>query len=228
MRNAGTTGAAQDATINDLTEETSIDGAADFFPFWDAGGAVMRKAKPANIMRAGGLQLLNSGTVSNAATLDIALTSFTAYRGFVLALANFVPATDDVELWMRFSTDGGANFDAASYAHVLTGVMSNGDALANSSNSAAQIVIAGDTTATESVSNVANEGGASVTITLLNPAAAVYSRATYESSWMAADTTFGAAAGGGVLKVAQNTDAVRFLFESGNIASGNWALYGYA
>jgi hypothetical protein len=86
--------------------------------------------------------------------------------------------------------------------------------------------IAGDSNVTESVSNVADEGGASAVVTLLNPAAAVYSRATWETSWMAADTTFGAAAGGGVRKAAQDTDAVQFRFESGNIASAKWALYG--
>src|SRR5688572_18748290 len=37
MRNAGTSGEPQDVTINGLTEETSIDRAADFVPFWDAG-----------------------------------------------------------------------------------------------------------------------------------------------------------------------------------------------
>lgn len=213
--------------IPGLTAETTVDGTADHIPFYDASATAPRKTIPSDIKRAGGLQLLNSGTVSAAATLDVALTSFTAYRGFVFTLANFIPATDDVELWMRFSTDGGSTFDAASYAYTLSGAMSNGDPLGAASDSAAQIVIAGDQSATESVSNVANEGGASVTVTLLNPAAAVYSRATYETSWMAADTTFGAVAGGGILKVAQNTDAVRFLFESGNITSGSWALYGF-
>ena len=49
-------------------------------PIWDTSGGVMRKAKPANIASPG-IELLNSGTVTNAATLDIVLTSFTAYRG---------------------------------------------------------------------------------------------------------------------------------------------------
>jgi hypothetical protein len=32
--------------------------------------------------------------------------------------------------------------------------------------------------------------------------------------------------GTGTRETAQDTDAMRVLFESGNIASGNWALYG--
>lgn len=212
--------------INELTEDTTPDETADYVPTWDASASLPKKVKPQNLTQAGGVQLLNSGTVTNAATLDIVLTSFTAYRGFVITLAAFVPATDDVELWMRFSTDGGSNYDATGYAHILNGIMSNGDALTNSSDSANQIVIAGDTTATESVSNVSGEGGADAVVTLLDPATARYSRATFEVSWLAADTTFGAGSGGGIRKTAQNTDAVRFLFESGNIASGGWALYG--
>lgn len=32
----------------------------------------------------------------------------------------------------------------------------------------------------------------------------------------------------GTREAVQDTDAIRFLFETGDIASGNWAVYGYA
>jgi hypothetical protein len=34
--------------------------------------------------------------------------------------------------------------------------------------------------------------------------------------------------GGGRREVAEANDAIRIFFSSGNIASGKWALYGYA
>src|SRR5678810_565028 len=66
-----------------------------------------------------GLVLLNSGTVTNQATLPIVLTSFTAYRGlrFVLFL---LPATDDVNLLMRLSSNGGSSYDSGAGNYVWT------------------------------------------------------------------------------------------------------------
>jgi hypothetical protein len=34
--------------------------------------------------------------------------------------------------------------------------------------------------------------------------------------------------GQGMIEAAQDIDALRLMFSSGNIASGSWALYGYA
>lgn len=229
MRNAGTTGDPQDVTINGLTEETSLDGAADFLPLWDAGGAVMRKGLPTNLKRAGGLQLLNSGIVSAAATLDIVLTSFTGYQALKILLSSFVPATDDDELWMRFSTDGGSSFDATGYTYSGTGLADDTSARNIASSGANQILVAGHASATVSVSNVASEGGADTEITLHGRTdAGRFTRVNFSTGYMAA-VAFGVSQHGqGLRETAQNTDAVRFLFETGNIASGNWALYGYA
>ena len=68
-------------------------------------------------------------------------------------------------------------------------------------------------------------------ITLLNQTSAAFwtrvffqgyfidSQATPSGVWMA---------GGGAKETAQDTDAVQFLFSSGNISAGNYACYGLA
>lgn len=180
---------------------------------------------------AGGLQLLNSGTVSNAATLDIVLTSFTAYRGFKILLSSFVPATDDVELWMRFSTNGGSSFDATGYGYSLKFALGNAAPVSsfNGAGAATFIPVAFHSTATLAVSNVASEGGVDAEITIQDQTAARFTRARVISSYHSASGTLVSQTGDGQRETAQDTDAVRFLFEGGgNIASGKWALYGYA
>lgn len=176
-----------------------------------------------------GLTLLTSGTVTNQATLDIVLTGYTAYRGLMILLSSFVPVTDDVELWMRVSTDGGANYDATGYSFAFIRSRDGStDAASVVSSSANQILIAGTTSASEAVSNVANENGAFVEIMLMNQTAAAFPRVNFKAGWFSANQQTFQGTGSGARENAQDTNAVRFLFESGNIASGNYAVYGLA
>lgn len=223
--------AKEDLDVNDFTEDTSPLGASDYVWTHDASASIRKKAKPLNITRTGGLQLLDSGTVTNAATLDIVLTSFTTYRAFKFILTSFVPASDDVELWMRLSTDGGANYDATGYSYTQLATRDNNSTINHfRSASDTKLVVAQNTTAGEAISNVASEGGVDVEVTVYDPqATGRFPRARWEFSYFGAtqqDTFQGS--GSGSRENAQNTDAARFFFESGNIASGNWALYGYA
>ena len=78
---------------------------------------------------------------------------------------------------------------------------------------------------------MAADGGADSIITLFDQAATRFSRVTYHSGFHSAtssnsDNTVQVGAGG--RRTSQDTDAVQFLFESGNITSGKWALYGLA
>ena len=231
MRNNSGSGDPQDQTVNDLTEVTDNTG-ADFMLTWDTSASAMAKRSLQNTRKAGGLQLLSSGTVSNAATLDIVLTSFTAYRALKIILSSFVPATDDVELWMRFSTDGGSNYDAGAgnYRYALNGIHDNNAALSFNSTSDTKIGVGGHGTNTLSVSNTAAEGGLHSEIVLHDQSnTGVWTKARISTVYIAASGNVVEMNGGGARVTTQDTDAVRFLFEGGgNIASGNWALYGYA
>lgn len=176
-----------------------------------------------------GLVLLTSGTVSSASTLDLALTSYTAYRGFKLLLSGFLPATDSVQLRARFSTDGGSNFITSGYNYICrampdTSVNDFGEV----SGSAAFIAL--NTSASSfNVGNATTEGW-SGEVTLLNlTSSALWSRLHYIGYYVGASATPPGihVTGGGSLEAAQDTDAIRLYFSSGDIASGNYALYGY-
>lgn len=207
---------------NGLTEETGVDGAADFIPIYDTSEAAANKALPTNLKRAGGLQLLTSGTAAAVATLDIVLTSYTGYRGLKIFLSGLQPVTDGAHIYMRFSTDGGSTYDAGAsdynYSNLLA--LDDGTSAVVASAAAAQI---------QMISNTGNASTECVNleITLLNQTnTAFFCRAM----WTAFNTnSFGNGAayiGGGSREVAQDTDAVRFLFSTGNIGACNYAVYG--
>jgi hypothetical protein len=175
--------------------------------------------------KSGGMQLLTSGSVSAAATLDIVLTSYTDYRGlkFVLQL---VPATDDVDLFLRTSTNGGSSYDASAgnygWLHTI-----DGDGKENSSSDT-EITIASATSATAGIGNATTEGIVVEVTVLQQTSAALHTKFSWLGAWKNAAATSGITAvyGAGFRSAAQDTDAVRFLFSSGNIASGNYAVYG--
>ena len=169
-----------------------------------------------------GMVLLTSGTVSAAATLDLDLTGYTAYRGLKFVLSGFLPATDGAILLSRFSTDGGSSYDASGYNVAATVVYDDGTTAAVTSGSTTSIVLS------QLVGSASTEG-VNAEITLLNQTStAIWSRITFSS--FAIDnsaTPLGTSlVGGGAREAAQNTDAVRILFSTGNIAAGNYAVYG--
>lgn len=184
---------------------------------------------PTSAYPAFGLVLLTSGTVSSAATLDIALTSYTSYRGFKLMLSGFLPATDDVQLRVRFSTDGGSNYDAGSgnYRYGVYGGVGSGTNLASYTQTSEHIAISGSTATGSGVGNASTEGWNGAVELLNLTSASLYSRLTVSATYIndAGDPVW--CFGGGARMTAQDTDAIRVLFSSGNIASGKYALYGY-
>lgn len=168
--------------------------------------------------------LLNSGTVSSAASLDIVLTSYTSYRGLIFYLGGFLPATDAVQLYMRFSTNGGASYNAGGSDYGYTGQSVTDDSATVggfNSTAAAQIILA-----VGSVGNASTEG-ISATLTMMKQTStSLYSRVHCIGSMVDDSGRFRSFTSSGGRKTAQDTDAVQFLFSSGNIASGDWAVYG--
>lgn len=169
-----------------------------------------------------GTTLLASGTVTSAATLDIVLTAYTGYRGLRLIISDFLPATDGAAIYVRFSTDGGANYDASGYNYAFDVTSDTPATAPGGSGSANQIVIAA------SVGSAATEGYQGE-ITLLNQtSAARWSRLRHEGYYIDnGGTPLGRTInGGGAREAAQDTDAIRLLCDSGDIASASWSLHG--
>jgi hypothetical protein len=176
-----------------------------------------------------GLVLLNSGTISSSqSTLDIELPP--GYRAYKLMLDSFLPATNDVSMLLRFSTNGGSTFVATGYRYAGRGIDHNAISNDAVSSSATGIAISGlNGVAGGGLTNVASETGLHSEVVIYRPAATgQYTRVRYDSVYNIADNRVGRISGGGDLPTAQDTDAIRVIPSSGNIASGSWALYGYA
>ncbi|MFM9850143.1 MAG: hypothetical protein ACKVP3_23675 [Hyphomicrobiaceae bacterium] len=186
-------------------------------PQWDA------------VTGGGGLALLTSGTVSSAATLDVVLTGYTSYRGLRFVLSNFVPATDQAGLMMRVSTDGGSNYDASSgnYRYASVSSRSAAGPAAFNSDSATRVQLVRPSTA-QGPSNDAAEGTTVIIDMFSQTSTGSKQLITWVAYYYEATAGIEFITGGGVRDTAQDTDAVRFLMETGNIASGSYAVYGYA
>lgn len=174
---------------------------------------------------AAGLVLLNTYTPSSAASVDIT-SQITSTYDFYLIPFWFAPATDDVDLWIRTDTSNGASFDASAgnYSTQCSTVGAGGGTGQLVSSSQTRMAI-GDSTATHSVGNASGElvqglvvffrGSASFPAMFAWFGHYVDSRPTTEAYW-----------GGGQRISNAAIDAVQFLFESGNIASGSAKIYG--
>lgn len=187
------------------------------------GGTGASTAAAARTNLGVGLVLLASGTVSAAATLDIVLTSHTAYRGIVVFLSGFLPATDGANLYMRVSTDGGSSYDASGYNYSLLELSETASG-GSGSGSAAQMLLM------NFIGNGAAEGY-NGRIELLNQTStAFWGRISHQGAGIDNQATPAArqAMGSAAREATQDTDAIRFLFSSGDIASGSYALYGFA
>ena len=174
-------------------------------------------------------KLLTFGSVSTAAALAIVLTPYSGYVDLELRLKNFVPVTDAVYLQMRLSTDGGSIYDQGANAYF--GNTQN--RLSSSTTIAAEALetytaIPLSQAATNLVGNGASEG-CSFNIELLDRNnAAIKPRLRWNGTFYQSTDHFVDVTGGALRNAAQDTDAVQFFFNTGNIASGTWSLWGRA
>lgn len=218
--------------VTDLTEITSgVDTAADFLLLYDTTASTAKKVKPSNlgITGSGGElgTLIEAQTASASASLDFNTNLDSTYEVYALVFSRLLPATDDSELWVRVSDDGGSTFESGSnYDTTTTGHITTGDiASAVTNQSAGQIGGAGPGGA---VGNSGNESGIDGTIWLHGFATAG------KNHIMRYDVIYETASGNtghisGSIRFDGNTnalDGIQLLFESGNITSGEAYLYG--
>lgn len=171
---------------------------------------------------AAGTALLTSGTVSSVANLALVLTAYTGFKGIVVELIGFVPATDGQALNLEFSTDGGSTYINSGYNFARSNVTDGGTATGAGNGSTTSIALAA------AVGNLANEGFSGSVKLTGQTTTTLWPRVTWNGYFI--DNTATPAgitvSGGGSNETAQDVDAIRFSFASGNIASGSYAVYG--
>lgn len=176
---------------------------------------------------AGSLVFLEAHTASTSATLDF--TSFISgtYDDYLFEIVNLLPATNGVSLYMRMGTGGGPTYDSAgNYASTDYRWVPGGAAQSGASSGATQIVLT-NYSATDTVSSTANNGGVNSVVRLGDPGSAVYKNVTAQSSFVNTGSVIEGAVIHGMYLSTTAVTAVRFLFSSGNIASGVIRCYGF-
>ncbi len=153
---------------------------------------------------------------SSSATVDFTSVLTSAFDEYEVHGIAVMPATDNKRVWLRTSTDNGSTFAAAAadYGYsLLSGSSTSG------SNSETEIVLTG------TVGNVANES-ANFVLRIFKPSAAAYCVMNWAGTFINGSTSLSNISGSGMRKAAADVDAIRFLFDAGNIASGTFVLYG--
>ena len=175
----------------------------------------------ADLNRRFGEQLLyDSGEVSGVSSIDIPNVFSTAYAVYDIDFINILPATNNVELWARVSTDNGSTYLAGTgYAHARNAGLSGGTSGASGSGADSKWVFSAalqNTLGHFVKMRIRAQGGASgLRMSMIHE--------TFAYLFTGGNDV--AIVNGGGWIDQQNVNAIRFLMSSGNI-SGRVRVYG--
>lgn len=211
--------------INGLTADATPDIDSDLLVTYDASAGGPKKVLANNLNN---FKKVAGGTVAGgSASFSVVLTSYYSLnRTILLVIDSLNPSNDDVELWLRTSTDGGSTFasSAGNYDHQYTG-MAGGTATTNGATTDTQIVIAGGVGASRGLGNAAAES-CCVRILAHDLAETTYNK-KFHGTCVFTDTvpnTSTAIWSGGRLATA-DVDALQVLPEAGTIDAAEYSVY---
>ena len=171
-----------------------------------------------------------SQTVVSSAVSSVDFTGFDSseYDNYLVVLSDVTPVTDAVYLWCRTSTDGGSTFDSggSDYEWLLHYNVSTAKGSLSSFGNALNIC---GFSGGNGVSNTSTELGVTGELLLVRPEEAArcvvqsdfaYSRNIETAYKLTSNSVVG------YRDDATAVNGLRFLFHSGNIASGKFDFYG--
>ena len=170
------------------------------------------------------LVLIQSQTASSSATLDFTTGISSTYLNYLFVLNNVKPVNANRALYMRFSTDGGSTYQTTNYYYInearraTDGVDVSGYSGGSGINSA---IVFGD-----QISSNSGENGMSGTIQIIDPAGSNQKMAVGFGGFLRASSYAATCTLAGFWGTTTAVNAIRFLIDSGNIASGTISLYG--
>tara|TARA_R110000803_G_scaffold42055_1_gene90243 strand:- start:300 stop:1187 length:888 start_codon:yes stop_codon:yes gene_type:complete len=152
--------------------------------------------------------IASSGAISSAASVAFTQFDDSKYNNYQFVPVNVKPATDNVQIEIHASADGGSSYDTGSNYKLTTGVFTafyTGASLGNAS---------GDT-------------GLNGIFHIYNAGSAKFTSSVNLMTWTKSDGSINYGGGTGSAHIVDEvTDAIRFKFASGNIASGTILMYG--
>lgn len=164
--------------------------------------------------------LVSSATASSSTSIDFTGLSST-YFAYKIVIQGMKPGTDSVDFLIRTSTDGGSTYDsgASDYKWVNEGTGASVVGIRDSADSSIQVAGTGFAVLTTTSPAVY-----SADITLYNPSSTEPTQLGWHFIYNG--SAVAQLVGGGIVSAAADVDAIRFFMSSGNIATGEFRLYG--
>lgn len=203
-----------------LTEDASPDSAADYVLSYDNSATAPKKVLMSNLpFNTQDMAKISTATASSSSSLTFTGLSST-YKAYCFICTNITPASDNVSLYLRTSTDGGSTYDSGAsnyqYANFFFQPSNSGT---EGSGGDTKISLA------SGVGSNTDEKWSGV-LWVTGHDAAFPARFVWQGSSQDQGDTSTGRFGHGYRNTTADIDAVQFSMSSGNIASGSITLYG--
>lgn len=213
--------------INGLAADATPDGAADYLISYDASAGTNKKVLMDDLPAASGGGLVLLATVSASSSSSVDFTSFidSTYDVYFFTWSDVISSATAV-LQARLGNGGSFDSGASDYKYAKMGLESNDTApVASASLGFATHIDIGSTTASSTTTSAAYHGhmymyGASN--------ASEFTQLAYNTTFVSQTPRQVTTVGTGSRFEEAAHDRLQFLFSTGNIASGEFKLYGIA
>lgn len=162
-----------------------------------------------------GMEVIESKDASSSASLTFTGFDSSKYDAYVFKLANVVPATNNAQLLLRTSTNGGSSYDSGASDYAWSYVFF-GTGTADQDDASIRVAIAVGS----------NDDGVSGTLNVNGPHLAKKTIVEWNVGYFNSSSTLSRTTGSGARLSSADVDAVQFLMSSGNIESGTITMYG--
>lgn len=163
---------------------------------------------------------ISTQTASASASLSFTSGISANFTTYYVKVRNLKPVTNNVQLLLTFSTNGGSSYLATNYKYAVSFVNSSASAGNTSSDSATSIIIC------DSIGNTSTRPlNADIVLYNLNDATFCAKTANHACFYNNAATSM-VQEGGGMNTGTSAVNAIKFAMSSGNITSGTITLYG--
>ena len=165
--------------------------------------------------------VLLATTTASGSSVDFTLQNAT-YSSYKFVLENVGVSNDNINLWMRSSTDGGSSFDSGSsnYRYSVLGYEDSNAAATSGINTYMQL-----TSANSTLGNAANEHVSGV-VYCFNPADTEYTLFGFQLANIYVSSSASWGVGSGLRQSAADVDAVQFTLSAGTFNDGRIKMYG--
>lgn len=191
--------------------------------------AYTKASGEAVVSSGGGWVLLSAQSASASASIDFDSLLTSTYDQYMLVVNAAIPATDDREAWLRFEQSSAYVSSSGAYQHAVAAVdaaaATTNTATGSSSDTEMALSLSGSN---QAVGNGSNEGFDAV-IYISSPSNTAVRKKIHGTCSYSRPQDSGLIMGNFGGQFIANTNAitgVQFLFESGNITSGEFFLYG--